>query len=101
MIFKNFFVTFVTIKLLKDVNINYRLDNGLTLIREFFDLSQEELANILEIERITILRTKQNKSYPRIELMDKIYNFCFEKDLRLNILKEMLYKDNIEKKSFV
>lgn len=99
MIFKNFFVTFVTyelfnfsvafviMKLLKDVNMNYRLDNGLTLIREFFNLSQEELANILEIERITILRTEQNKSYPKIELMDKIYNFCFEKGLRLNIQK--------------
>lgn len=76
--------------------MNYQISHDLSLIRKLFDLSQEELANILDVNRLLIARTEVGASYPRIEFMDRFYNFCYEKGLKLNIQKEILYKDNID-----
>jgi len=76
--------------------MSYNIKDDLILIREFFKLSQEEFASILGVDRLTIIRTENGDSYPRVELMDKIYDFCFNKGLRLNLQKEMLYKDDLK-----
>jgi transcriptional regulator with XRE-family HTH domain len=76
--------------------MDYKIGEDLSLIRELFNLSQDELAKILETERITIARTEIGESYPREEFIDKFYDFCYKKGLRLNIEKEMFYKDDIK-----
>ncbi len=76
--------------------MNYRIDKDLCLVRKLFSLSQDELANALETDRITIVRIEIGETYPREEFIDKFYNFCYEKGLRVNIQKEMDYKDNIK-----
>ena len=75
----------------------YNIQEDLSLIREFFKLSQEEFAKTLGVDKITIIRTEKGESYPRIELIDKIYDFCFKKGLRLNLQKEMMYKDDLKR----
>lgn len=76
--------------------MNYSIQEDLALIREFFKLSQEEFAKIIGVEKITIVRTEKGESYPRIELIDRIYDFCFKKGLKLNFQKEMMYKDDLK-----
>lgn len=76
--------------------MKYNICNDLFLIREFFQITQEEFANILGVDRLTLIRTENGITYPRIELMDKFYNYCFNNGLKLNIQKEMFYKDDIK-----
>ncbi len=75
--------------------MNYKIKEDILLTREFYQLTQDELANLIGVDKITISRTENDETYPREELMNKFYNYCFEKGLRLNIQKEMLYKDDL------
>lgn len=75
--------------------MNYKIKDDLLLIREFYQLSQDELASLIGVDKITISRTENSETYPREELMDKVYNYCFERGLKLNIQKEMLYKEDL------
>lgn len=74
----------------------YSVQDDLSLIREFFKLTQEEFAKVLGVDKITIVRTENGETYPRIELIDKIYDYCFKKGLKLNLQKEMMYKDDLK-----
>ncbi len=78
--------------------MDYKIDEDIILIREFYQLSQREFANILGVDKMTLSRTENSDTYPREELMDKVYNFCFEKGLNFNKQKEMLYKDDLNSK---
>ncbi len=75
--------------------MNYKIKEDILLIREFYQLTQEELANLIGVDKITISRTENSETYPREEMLDKVYNYCFEKGLKLNIQKEMMYKDDL------
>ncbi len=77
--------------------MNYKIKEDLILIREFFNITQNDFSNILDVDRTTLARIENGISYPRIELMDKIYNYCFKKGLKINLQKEMLYKDDLKK----
>lgn len=77
--------------------MNYRIQEDLTIIREFFQLSQDELSKELGVDRITLNRIENGITNPRIELLDKIYSYFFNRGLKLNIQKEMLYKDDLKK----
>lgn len=77
--------------------MKYRISEDILLIREFYQLSQDEFANVFGVDKITIIRTESKETYPREEFMDKVYSYCFEKGLKMNIQKEMLYKDDLSK----
>ncbi len=77
--------------------MNFRISDDLRLIRDFFQLSREELSEELGIDVKTLARRENGETYPRAELIDKFYRFCFEQGLRLNHQKEMLYKDDLDK----
>lgn len=74
----------------------YKIKDDLLLLREFFALSQEELAEELGVDKITLNRIENGNTNPRIELIDKIYSYFFNKGLKLNIQKEMLYKEELD-----
>ena len=76
--------------------MQYRVKDDLILLRNFFQFSQEDFAKEIGVDRLTITRTENGETYPRFELLDKIYGYCFDKGLKLNIQKEILYKDNID-----
>lgn len=77
--------------------MDYKIKDDLILIREFFNVTQAELSENLNVDRTTLARIETNKTYPRIELIDKIYNYSFNKGLKLNLQKEMLYRDDLKK----
>lgn len=77
--------------------MKYRIKEDLILLRNFFQQTQEEFARGIVIDRVTLARTENGQSYPRTELMEKIYGSAFQKGLMLNLQKEMFYKDDIRK----
>lgn len=64
------------------IAMDFNIKDDLLLIRKFYDLSQEELAFELNIERVRLSRTESGESYPRkefrillgITIMRKILN---------------------------
>ena len=76
--------------------MDYNVGKDLALIRDFYNLSQDDIAIELKVEKLRITRTETGESYPRKEFLERIYDYCFNKGLRLNIQKEMFYKDDVK-----
>ncbi|TDP47705.1 DUF3990 domain-containing protein [Aminicella lysinilytica] len=77
--------------------MDYNLAQDLKSIREILGLTQEELANQLGVEQITISRNENKKNKPSAKLLEMVYEFAFRKNIKINRLKEMLWKDNLSK----
>lgn len=76
--------------------MKFNIEKDLRWIREFYGMTQEKMASILGIDRISVIRIEEGISYPRNELLKSFYDFCYSSGLRLNIQKELFYKDDIE-----
>ena len=73
--------------------MNYRIAEDLKLIREMLGLSQEEIANLIGLDKKTITRIENEENYPFNDSLEKIYNFAYKKGIKLNEIKEMIYKE--------
>lgn len=78
------------------MTMDYNVGKDLALIRDFYNLSQDDIAIELKVEKLRITRTETGESYPRKEFIERVYDYCFNKGLRLNIQKEMFYKDDVK-----
>lgn len=76
--------------------MEYHFAQDLKAIRAVMDLSQKELANALGVEQVTISRNEQGYTNPSDKLMEKVYAYAFEKHIKLNRLKEMLWLENLQ-----
>lgn len=77
--------------------MDYNLAQDLKSIRKILGLTQEELANQLGVEQITISRNENKKNKPSARLLETAYEFAFRKNIKINRLKEMLWKENFLK----
>ena len=75
--------------------LNYNFAQDLKSIREIMGLTQEELARQLNVEQVTISRTELEKTMPSEKLMEQVYSFAFQKNIRLNRLKEMFWAEGM------
>lgn len=75
--------------------MDYKIKKDIQLIRDFFELTQENLARELGVERVRIARIESGLNYPREEFLDLLYNYCFNKGLKLNAQKEAFYKEEL------
>jgi transcriptional regulator with XRE-family HTH domain len=73
--------------------MNYRISEDLKLIREMLGLSQEEIASIIGLDKKTITRIENEENYPFNDTLEKIYSFAYKKGIKLNEIKEMIYKE--------
>ena len=73
--------------------MNYRINEDLKLIREMLDMSQEEIANSISVQKRTIIRIENGENYPSDNTIEKIYDLAYKKGIKLNNIKEMLYKE--------
>ena len=73
----------------------YTLSQDLKSIREILGLSQAELAAELGIKQETVSRSEGGQTKPSRELLEKVYGFAFRRNIRLNRLKEMFWKESI------
>lgn len=75
--------------------MDYKFAQDLKAIREILELTQTELATQLGVEQATISRNELEKNEPSTQLLERVYEYAFEKKIRLNKLKEMLWKDTL------
>ncbi|MBQ7706591.1 MAG: DUF3990 domain-containing protein [Lachnospiraceae bacterium] len=75
--------------------MKYNFSEDLKSIREILGLSQNELAEQLGVEQVTVSRNESKKTEPSIKLLESLYSFAFDKNIKINKLKEMLWRDDL------
>ncbi len=81
--------------------MKYRINEDLKLIREMFELSQEEMSLSIDIDKKTITRIENDENYPTNETLEKIYNYAYKKGIKINKIKEMMYKEENPKSKII
>lgn len=81
--------------------MNFNISEDLKLIREMLNISQEELAEYLNVQRMTIFRIENNENVPNDEMINRIYDFAYSKGIRLNHIKEMFYKEELNRSKII
>lgn len=77
--------------------MKYNFSEDLKSIREILDISQSDLAEKIGVEQVTISRNELKKTEPSAKLLEDVYSFAFEKKIKINKLKEMLWRDDLGK----
>ncbi len=76
--------------------MEYNFSQDLKAIREILELTQMQLAEQLGVEQKTISRNEIGKSEPSSRFLEQVYSYAFDKNIKLNKLKEMLWIDNLQ-----
>ena len=77
--------------------MKYNFSEDLKSIREILNLSQRELAEQIGVEQVTIFRNESEQTEPSAKILESVYAFAFKKKVRINKLKEMLWRDDLRK----
>ncbi len=75
------------------MNCNFQKD--MKAIREILRMTQEEFAEKIGVEQATISRNELGKNLPSPQLMERVYQFAFDKKIQINQLKKMLWAENL------
>ncbi len=75
--------------------MKYNFSEDLKSIRSILGLSQAELAEKLEVERVTVSRNELEKTEPSAKFLENVYAYAFEKNVKINKLKEMFWRDDL------
>lgn len=75
--------------------MEYNFSEDLKSIREILGFSQSELAEKIGVEQVTISRTELKKTEPSARLLEAVYSFAFDKNININKLKEMFWRDDL------
>ncbi|MDO4649623.1 MAG: DUF3990 domain-containing protein [Eubacteriales bacterium] len=76
--------------------MNYNFSEDLKSIREILGISQEKFAKQLGVEQVTISRNETGKTEPSVNLLESVYSYAFKNNIRINKLKEMLWRENLD-----
>lgn len=75
--------------------MNYHFAEELKAIREIAGYTQSEFAKLIHVEQATISRNEQCVTEPSSRLMERVYSYAFDKNIQINRLKEMLWRERI------
>lgn len=75
--------------------MKYKFAEDMKSIREILNLSQSDFAEQIGVEQITISRSEMGKTEPSTKLMESVYTFAFDKNIKMNRLKEMFWIDDL------
>lgn len=75
--------------------MNYNFSEDISSIREILNLSQCDFAEQIGVEQVTISRNELQKTMPSKKLLESVYTFAFAKNIKINKLKEMFWRDNL------
>ena len=67
------------------------------IVRELLNITQEELADELNVEPLTIKRIENDITNTSKRTLDLFYDFIYKKKIYLNKIKEMFYKEELTK----
>ncbi|SFU96425.1 DUF3990 domain-containing protein [Butyrivibrio sp. INlla21] len=76
--------------------MDYNFYYDIKSIREILGVSQDELADEIGVQQITLSRSEQGKTTPSDKLLEKVYSYAFDNNIRLGRLKEMLWLESIK-----
>ena len=71
--------------------MNYNVNEDLKLIREMLSLSQQDLGELVGINKKTVTRIENEETYPIADNIEKIYSFAYNQGIKINHIKEMLF----------
>ena len=77
--------------------MKYNFSEDIKSIREILGLSQSEFAEQIGVEQVTISRNELGKTEPSVKILESVYTFAFAKNIKINKLKEMLWRDDLRK----
>ena len=77
--------------------MDYNFSSDLKTIRELTALTQEQLAEKIGVEKITISRSETEKTSASKILIEKVYDFAFKNNIHLGKLKEMFWQEDLYK----
>ena len=75
--------------------MEYNVSKDVNIMRILLDLSQEDLANILGVDKISISRLETGKNELSDKNLKELYNYIYSKKIYLNKLKSIMYKENL------
>lgn len=75
--------------------MEYNVSKDVNIMRILLDLSQEDLANILGVDKISISRLETGKNELSEKSLKELYNYIYSKKIYLNKLKSMMFKENL------
>ncbi len=75
--------------------MNYNFPDDMKSIREILGLSQSEFAEQIGVEQVTVSRNELGKTEPSAGLLEAVYAYAFAKNVKINRLKEMLWRDDL------
>ena len=61
------------------MTMNYNFQKDMKAIREILGMTQEEFAEKIGVEQATISRNELGKNLPSPQLMERVYQFAFDK----------------------
>lgn len=76
--------------------MDFNFKEDLKIIREILALTQQELADKIQVDQKTIARNETGEVKPSKNTLEKVYSFAFENRIQLNKLKELFSIDNIK-----
>lgn len=77
--------------------MKYNFPEDIKSIREILGLSQSEFAEQIGVEQVTISRNELGKTESSAKILESVYTFAFAKNIKINKLKEMLWRDDLRK----
>ena len=76
--------------------MEYNFSKDLKSIREILGISQSEFADQIGVEQITISRNELGRTNPSAKILENVYTFAFAKNIKINKLKEMFWRDDLK-----
>ena len=77
--------------------MNFNISEDMKIVRELLNITQEELADELNVEPLTIKRIENGNTSTSKRTLDLFYDFVYKKKIYLNKIKEMFYKEELAK----
>lgn len=76
--------------------MDFRIQEDIPLVLDMLSCDKKELADNLEISRMTLDRWLSGASSPRWEHLDRFYSYATDHDIPLNKIKAQLYVEELE-----
>lgn len=80
---------------------DFAVATDIEITMELLGMTAEDLADRIGITSVTISRWRQNEEQASAVNLDAFYNFVFNKGIRLNKIKEQLFKEDCDNDSII
>lgn len=75
--------------------MNFQIRDDIKLIRELLSLSQEQFAQKIGVDAITVTRWETDALVPNDNNTEKIYSYAFKNNIFINEIKAQLYHEDL------